>query len=122
MKDLKLIRDEPNSIWDLTTENYDLVLIDGMELTTQLLNIRLWFFFAEWYLDTSQGVRFFEDVMVKNPDLGAIEILLKETIMATENVNSILEFTMEYDNTLRKLSVQFSVDTTYGIINLSKDI
>lgn len=118
MKDLKL--DELTH--DLQVTDYDLTFVNGIELVAQQLKIRLWFFHAEWYLDTSVGIRFFEDVLVKNPDLGSIENLLKETILSTPNVNSILEFTLNYDNSLRKLTVTFSVDTTYGILQVSEDL
>ncbi|MCK4521363.1 MAG: hypothetical protein KAU20_02230 [Nanoarchaeota archaeon] len=126
MKDLKLTTvSDPttqNPDHDLAIENYDLVLIDGIEQVAQNLRIRLWFFFGEWFLDTSQGVRFFEDVNVKEPNFPNIESLLKDMILSTQDVQSLLEFTMEYDRTQRKLTVEFTVNTTFGQLPITEEL
>lgn len=114
MVDLKL-----DTTHDLAVESFDLVLIDGSEQVAQHLKIRLWFFFAEWYLDNTKGVRYFEDVLVKNPNLPNIETLLKAEILGTEEVNQLLEFSTEYSASERTLSVSFKVDTDYGPVDVT---
>jgi len=42
--------------------------------------------------------------------------VLKATISETPDVNKILEYSQEIDNTIRKLTVTFKVDTSFGIL------
>lgn len=110
MKDLKLDKDTH----DLKVENFDLSLITGIDRVVQDLKVRLWVFLNEWFLDTSIGLPFYSDINVKNPDLNAIEAIFKEKIIETEDVNEILEFQLNYNSSLRTMSVSFSVNTTFG--------
>ena len=115
MKDLKLVNDGV-SIYDhdLLIENFDLSLIEGIDRVVQDLRIRLWFFFKEWFLDTSKGVPFYEEVNIKNPDLNAIEALFKEVIFETADVVEILSFDLDFNSAERKSTIVFQVNTTFG--------
>jgi hypothetical protein len=99
---------------DLLLSNLDLSLVDTIDRVAQQLKIRLWFFFTEWFLDTGYGVRFFEDILVKNPNLPRVETLLKEAIKGTPDVNRILEFQLNYTPLGRSVALTFMVDTTFG--------
>ena len=110
MKDIKLDSIEH----DLLIENFDLSIVTGIDRVVQNLKIRLWFFFQEWFLDTSKGIRFYQDVHIKNPDLSVVEALVKEEIMGTEDVLEILNFDLTFESAQRKLSIDFEVNTTFG--------
>lgn len=117
MKDIKLDKDAH----DLLITNYDLSLVDGIDRVVQNLKIVIWFFFIEWYLDTSKGVRFYEDVLIKNPNLPNIEVLLKDKILQVADVEEILEFNINYSAALRSMSVIFKVKTTFGVVTISEE-
>lgn len=114
MKDLLL--DTITHDIDITDYNLSLVGEEGDELNrvVQDLKIRLWFFMGEWFLDISKGVPYFRDILVKSPDLNAIEAILKEVIFETKNVLEILSFDLAYNSSARTMSVQFQVNTTFG--------
>lgn len=122
MKDIKLniLNRIDEDDHDLLVEDFDLQIVDEVDAIKQNIRIRLWFFYREWFLDTSVGVRFYEDIKVKNPDLPDIEALLKAEISGTDGVNEILEFNMDFNRVTRLLSVTFKVNTTYGIIETTE--
>jgi len=107
---------------DLAVENFDLVLIDGIEQIRQRLKIRLQFFIGEWYLDTTLGVRFYQDVLVKNPQLTKLQSLFKATIMGTIGVTQLTAFDLSVDNKNRSMSLSFTVNTLYGIITAQENL
>lgn len=123
MIDLKLvaIQSDPN-FHDLDLANYDLQLVTGIDQVRQKLENRLQFFYGEWFLDNTQGVKLYETVFVKNPNLSLIATMFKTAILDTQDVNSILEYNQTYDPSLRKLSVDFKVDTIYGIVETTVTI
>lgn len=118
MIDLKL----DTIIHDLEVDAYDLQLVEDQAYIAQSLRIRLLFFLGEWFLDTSEGVPFYEDIFVKNPNLGAIEAALKARIASTPGVTDLISFSMDYDRSNRKLEVEFEVDTEFGTITISESI
>jgi hypothetical protein len=120
MIDLMLVTDKLDSNFhDLDIVNYDLQLVEGIDQVRQKLECRLQFFFGEWFLDNTQGIKLYETVYVKNPNLSIIASLFKSTILDTRDVNSIIEYNQTYDPKTRKLSIDFKVDTIYGILETS---
>jgi hypothetical protein len=65
MKDLKL--DLITN--DIVIENGDFAWVEGLDLVVQILMIRLKFFYGECAFDTSRGVKYFETIYVKNPNI-----------------------------------------------------
>lgn len=115
MIDLKLVDDKEDvNDHDLYYENYDLGLVDEIDQIRQNLGIRLQFFYNEWFLDTSKGIKFYDIVFVKVPDLNLIASVMKTFILSTEGVLELLEYSQIYDRRLRKLTVSCKVNTTFG--------
>lgn len=108
---------------DIVIENGDAVLIEDVEgdpaQIEQHLKIKLWLFKGEWFLDTSVGVPYFEDILVKNPNIPNIESILKQKILSTPGVNEILEFSIAFDRQARNLTVDFKADTDFGVATVS---
>lgn len=115
MIDLKMDMDTN----DLAIDNFDLSLVDGLNQIRQKLKIRLQFFYGEWYLDTTKGVKYYEEILIKNPLLEKVSSILKTTILETPGVNDLLSFDMSY-SVNRQLSVSFSVDTVSGILTMNE--
>lgn len=98
----------------LAVIDFDLKLIDDTDQIQQNLVIRLKFILREWYLDNTQGIPYYEDFFIKNPNQIRIESVLKQEIVNTEGVVELLAFESAYDDQLRKYSVRFSVRTISG--------
>ena len=90
--DIKLTNESSGEVTDhdLLIENHDLVLISDEGQLSQYIRIRLWFFYKEWYLDTSRGIRFFEEVLGKQNinNLPRIESLFKEEILNLKSTSN----------------------------------
>jgi len=103
---------------DLTINNYDLVLVTDADRLRRKLLIRLQFFYGEWYLDTTQGVKLYDEVLIANPSLARIEAILKAVISETDGVESLTMFNAVLDHGNRRLSVSFTVQSKFGTISL----
>lgn len=106
---------------DLLVRNGELALVkDGAE-TVQSVRSRLLFYLNEWFLDEFAGVPYFQEVFTKPANLANIESILKAKIVATDGVERLTKFAMDYEgNSTRRLTVAFSAITTYGEINNSE--
>jgi hypothetical protein len=107
---------------DLVFVNYDLVLISGLSYLAQKLKIKLLFFFKEWFLDTTKGMDFYGTLFVKNPNLNAVDNMIKITIVDTEGVLELLEYNADYSFSDRKLNVTFKVNTIYGELTFKESL
>jgi len=107
---------------DLKIENFDLSIVSGTDVISQRLKIRLEFFRGEWFLDTTVGVPFYEDILVKNPDIPNIETILKAEILDTPGVVELLAFESSFDAQARKLTVTFTVSTDYGTVTITETL
>ena len=107
---------------DLEVVDKDLHIVSEKDRVRQHLKIRLWFFLKEWFLDTTAGVPFFEEILVKAPNITRIENILKVVILDTPDVSEITKFDVAYDSALRKFSLDFGVTTTYGDLEQSEQI
>lgn len=106
MLDLKL-----DTQGHLEINNYDLQLVSGVDQITQNLSIRLKFILGEWYLDVTQGIPYYEDILIKATNQYRIESILKQEIVDTKNIAEITQFSTEYDNLIRLFTVRFTCKT-----------
>ena len=107
---------------DLDITNYDFALSEQDVFIRQSVKIRLQFFRGEWFLNTITGLPFFEDILVKNPNINHIDNIIKAEIIDTAGVDKLLEYESEFDSSLRELSVSFKVDTDYGEIEMEETV
>ena len=107
----------------LTTEHDldpSITLVDGVEAISQQLRIRLQIFLGEWFLDAREGIPFFRDVFIKNPNLSVVREIFRRAISTTPNILSVDKLILTLDPAQRHLRVDFSATTTSGaIITLS---
>ncbi len=114
------------STHDLEITAFDLSLVgpdDLTEYTAQKLKIRLWFFLGEWFLDTAEGVPYFQEILVKNPKVPRIETILKARIIGSPNVTELISFATEFNNGARTFDVDFQARTTTGdVVTISETV
>jgi hypothetical protein len=99
---------------DLKLTDGELTFVDGAAEVQQLLYQRLRTFYGEWFLNQTIGVPFFEEILVKNPSQA--QAILRDEIMNTPGVQSIISFTLDVDPNTRKGVVTFEVMTDNGPI------
>ncbi|SHI61668.1 hypothetical protein SAMN02745671_01163 [Anaerovibrio lipolyticus DSM 3074] len=101
---------------DLILQDRDLMVIDNAERVAQQIVIQLRFFYGEWFLDTSDGVPYFEYVLVKNPNLNHVRQVIREAIEKVPEVSKINYIKLNFDKVNRVLYVSYEVETEYGLI------
>jgi len=106
---------------DLIIDKGQIKLVgDGAE-TVQHVRTRLQFYLEEWFLDLQAGTPYFQQIFTKPANLANIESILKSKILNTPGVSRLTEFSMDYEGeSTRRLTVSFSAETIYGVIDNEK--
>lgn len=107
-----------NSDFDLDTSTLDLKLIDGAERVRQQLLIKLKLWRGEWFLDTEFGTPYLQEILGKQLTLSGALAALRKSILEVSGVRKITEFSYTYNNSIRKLTLTFAVDTPFGIVEV----
>lgn len=111
-----------DTLHDLTTVDNDLSLTTDRDKVAQELSIRLQFYLAEWFLDNTVGIPYLQVVFQKGVSLQTINSIFISEINRAEDVNELIEYSSEFDNDKRELTISFKVDTTFGILSNSETI
>lgn len=95
--------------------NGDIQLLDGARRVAQQIKVTLLAFLGEWFLDTSFGVPYLEEIMVKNPRWSTVNAVLRARIIDVPSVIRIRTLRLEFDRARRSLSVTFDAETSEGL-------
>jgi hypothetical protein len=102
----------------LDSARYDIHLINGQRARVtgaaqvrQLVISRLKHFSGSWFLNTSSGIPYFQDIFVRPINLPRAELLLIQEINETVGVSELLSFNIVYDRKTRHLLVGFEAVT-----------
>ena len=101
-------------IGDLGLVNGDVVIVDGREQIRQAIFCNFRFFLAEWFLDLREGVPYFQEILIKSPNLETVTAAFRETLLNTPGVQEINKFDLELDGSTRTLRFDFEVSTEDG--------
>jgi hypothetical protein len=104
---------------DLALAQGSFVIADGVEYIRQKLGARFKFFLGEWFLDKREGVPYFRDVFVKNPNLDVIRSLFRRVALSVPGVLSVPAMTVSYDRPARSLAFAFRARVTGGVVEVS---
>lgn len=90
---------------DLFLDNRgDIVLNDSV---SQQIKIRLRWFAREWRWNEEMGLPYFEELLVKNPNIEYFEGLIREEIFNVEKVTEVESVNITYDRKTRKGTIKF---------------
>lgn len=90
---------------DLFLDNRgDIVLNDSV---SQQIKIRLRWFAKEWRWNEEMGLPYFEELLVKNPNIEYFEGLIREEIFNVDKVTEVESVSITYDNKTRKGTIKF---------------
>jgi len=101
---------------DAAVENNDLILTEGAVRIAQQILITLRFWYGERFSDTTLGVPYLEEILVKNPNLNHIRQILREQILSVEGVLNFETLNLEYNPELRTLLVEYAANTNFGLV------
>ncbi len=119
-KDIKI-----NPDGTIPLENGDLIIIEGSEEVAQVLRIGLKFFFGEWFLNNQDGIRYFEEIFIKEYSLTRISQIIRGFVNSIPEVIAIKDYTQEVTEVIesevkkKKLIVSFTVSTEFGEVSIN---
>jgi hypothetical protein len=111
MKDFALTSDN-----DLDMSGTDMNLVNDIFQLSQNLKIRLQTFLGEWYLNTTIGIPYFQEIFIKNPNEIVVTNYLKKVIKETDGIINIKDFSFVYDKenpSKRAVDISFKCDTEF---------
>ncbi len=91
------------------------------DAVAQAVKTRLQLFRGEWSLDLLEGTPWYSDVLGNGHEL-TYAPLLRARILETRGVTEITAFSESFDRESRVLTVQATINTTYGRAILGVDI
>ena len=109
MSDLILTENGNN----LELANFDLQVLDGSRYVANKIRIALKTFNKEWFLNINTGLPYYEDILIKNPNLDFISDLYQSEILAIPEVATLDEFILTLSAT-RQLEIYFIAILTDG--------
>lgn len=98
-----------DSTGDYAFVDNDFVLLEeGPDAVEQRLSINLKLFLGEWFIDTSKGVPYYQDVLKKNPKAQVLEAVFTDAILATDGMDRLDKLDLTLVDNERKLQVDFA--------------
>lgn len=115
MSELKL-----NSNFDLdlgpdSLQNFS-IITDQKECIKQRIIIRIRSFTNDWFANLDDGLPYFRDIFVKNPDRAVILGLYRGIILGVPGVTGIDDLDYNLDTSLRSMALSFVAKTNEGTI------
>lgn len=89
--------------------------ISGSDAVAQAIKTRLLLLTSEWWEDQADGTPLFQSIIGTTgteENLESVDLIIKERIINTENVDEITDYSSTYEN--RNFSVSCTVNTTFG--------
>lgn len=111
MIDLKLDKEG-----DLALCANDLLWVEGAERVRQQLQIKLQLWQGEWFLNTAFGTPYLQHILGKPITVNGAIAALKISIAEVDGVEEIEQFHYDFDRPSRRLIVNFTVKTPYGLV------
>lgn len=93
-------------------------LLTGAEKVKQQVLIKLKLWRGEWFLDADFGTPYLQSILGKQLTLSGALAALRISILEVKDILAITEFTYNFDNQSRVLSVNFTAQTPYGQIEV----
>ncbi|WP_435952749.1 hypothetical protein [Dryocola sp. BD626] len=90
--------------------------VDGAERVRQQIEFRLSLWRGEWFLDSEFGTPYLQDVLGKQITLNGALSAIRTEIFDVDGVTGIVEFTYNFERANRKLSIEFTASTDYGLV------
>jgi hypothetical protein len=81
--------------------------IDGSAYAKQKVAVRCQFYLGEWFLNSKEGIPYFRDVLVKNPNPDTVRSVFRRTILSVPGIVSVDSLKYSLDSQTRIASISF---------------
>ena len=104
--------------WNVAEEDIALPisLVFSPDSLEFVLRQRFRFFLNEWFLNLSEGVPYYRDILIKNPNDSVVRSIFRQVILTTQDIDSIRTLKITIDKKERKLTAEFIAVRTDGTL------
>jgi hypothetical protein len=99
---------------DLLITSGDLSIVTGSDAIAQDLQQTLQVWFGEWFLDTTQGIPFKQQILVKNPVIDLVQADIINAALNVPGVTGVTGLELDYNVNNRTLSMSLSATDSNG--------
>lgn len=103
---------ETNDI--VLTPTGDLSIIGGGPSIAQAIRQVLRTFLGEWFLDEEAGVPWYDQILIKAPNLPAVRAVIRDVILAVPGVLEVTSLSVDMNRVSRALAVTFTATSDVG--------
>ena len=93
---------------DIIVSGGQLQLVSDQPAIAQAIDCALSTFLGEWFLDRSVGVPYFQNILVKNPNLDVLRKTFTDAILTVRGVSAVKQLDMKYSPATRALTVAWA--------------
>lgn len=94
---------------------------EKVRATIQGIGQRLKQFRGEWFMNLLEGVPYFQEILIKNPDIPIIRGLIYRAIITYPGIVRVDELTLDFDKSARSLTISFNCTLDDGTLVKSED-
>lgn len=91
--------------------------IELTESVRQAIRIRLQWFWSEWRLGPEAGIPWFEEILVKNPNIDRCLQIFREAILSVKEVKNVRDMSLVIEPKTRQAKLKFTATTDEETIN-----
>ena len=88
----------------------------------QAISWKLCLVLGEWFLDLDDGIPYFEEFFVKAPVIEHLETILKDAVLSFDEVESVADMNIDYNENTRKLTVVWAAESTTGLLTGTEEL
>jgi hypothetical protein len=104
---------------EFVTQGGVMVFVTGQALIAQLLQQRLALFLGEYSQDTTEGMPWYQLILIKGVSLDAVRGAFTRRILGTPGIVSIHKLTLSLDTQHRALNVYLEAQSDLGALKAS---
>lgn len=101
---------------DLLVQDQDLQLSRGHVSILQDAEAALRMFQGEWFLDTSKGVPYLQEVLTKGVKTDRLRNIFREALLSVQGIAEVTELRLSYEPAHRRLGVVFQARDDVGAL------
>ena len=97
-------------IGDLDVSTGTFQRLTGPQYAAQKIRQRLLFILGEWVLDIRLGQPWFEEILVKNPNMKLVQQRVRDCILGVPGITNVRQVEILWDRVNRNLSLAYVAD------------
>ena len=99
---------------DLRIENGKFLRVNGSDEVRQRIKVSLWHYLGEYFLDTDNGVPWYEQLLGRKIDADIVSTIIRRQILLVPGVIRISSLIVQFVNVTRSYSLDTSVQVQAG--------